>query len=262
MKTFTSHFDLIKSNLENNKHFAFIRFSDGELFILQNKRLELNENHFIIGDQVGGGWYNKEEQKQFLPDKHQFFREKLIESLKYNEPNFYRGICTQPDCDNETFKWMVDLAGGDSETLTWAALMINGNYERYLKEIVPIFSSKDIILIVNEGANINNLPFKVKKDFRVGTNCLINNYDLIDEIEKYVIDNDIKDHLFLVSAATLSNLIIHRLHKLSKDNSYLEIGSSLNPIMDMVGWKGSRAYLREFWMNENRHYLNMYPVWE
>jgi hypothetical protein len=261
MKTFNGDFNKIKSHLLNGTNFSFTRFSDGELFVLQNKRLELNEDHYIIGDQRGGGWYNKEEQKTFIPGEHEFYRKKLEESLACNLPKFYRGICTRPDVDLDTFNWMVDLGGGDSETLTWSNLFINGNYEKFINEIVPIFKTKKVILVVNESANINKLPFKVEKDFRVGTNCFINNYGLIDEIKTYITENNIKNHLILVSAASLSNLIIHELHKLNTNNTYLEIGSTLNPIMDMEGWKGSRGYLREFWLGQGRHHLNMECIW-
>jgi hypothetical protein len=260
-KTFFNDFYKLKYYLQNNIHFSFTRFSDGELFVLQNKRLELNENHYIIGDSVGGGWYNKEEQKKFIPGEHEYFRQKLEDCLKCDLPMFYRGICTKPDVDVNTFNWMINLAGGDSETLTWSNLLINGNYEKYLNEIVPLFNDKEIIMIVNESANLNKLPFKVKKDFRVGTNCFINDYHLIEIIKKYIIDNNIKNHLFLVSAASLSNLLIHQLHILSKENTYFEIGSTLNPIMEMDGWKGSRGYLREYWLGQHRNYLNMICLW-
>lgn len=261
MKTFNGDFQKIKNYLLNGTNFSFTRFSDGELFVLQNKRLELNEDHYIIGDQRGGGWYNKEEQKTFIPGDHEFFRKKLEESLSCNLPKYYRGICTRPDVDLDTFNWMVDLGGGDSETLTWSNLWINGNYEKFINEIVPIFKTKKVILIVNESANINKLPFKVEKDFRVGTNCFINDYGLIDEIKNYINENNLKDYLILVSAASLSNLIIHELHKVNTNNTYLEIGSTLNPIMEMEGWKGSRGYLREYWLGQGRYHLNMDCTW-
>jgi hypothetical protein len=262
MKTFKGDFEKIKKMLENSENFSFTRFSDGELFVLQNKRLELNNDHYIIGDQIGGGWYNKEEQKKFIPGEHEFFRKKLEESLQYTDSNFYRGICTPPDVDIKTFRWMIELSGGENETLTWSNLLINGNYERFLNEIVPIFSQKKVIMVVNESANINKLPFKVYKDFRVGTNCFINNYDQIEVIKKYIVSNGIENHLFLISAASLSNLLIHELHLLNNKNTYFEIGSTLNPVMEMEGWKGSRGYLKEYWLGQNRHYLNMVCTWD
>lgn len=261
MKTFIGDFDKLKFNLENNINFSFTRFSDGELFVLQNKRLELNDDHYIIGEEKGYGIYTNEEHKQFIPEKHEFFRKKLEESLACNLPNFYRGICTRPDVDFSVFKWMIDLAGGDSETLTWANLLINGNYERYMKEIVPIFAKKEIIFVVNENANFNDLPFSVQKDFRVGKNSFINDYYLIDIIKKYIIDNNVTDKLFLVSAASFSNLLIHELHKTSNKNTYLEIGSSLNPLLSLDSWKHSRCYLQEYWLNKPKYYLNMECLW-
>jgi hypothetical protein len=261
MKTFQEHFEKIKNYIQKEINFSFTRFSDGELFVLQNKRLELNEDHYIIGDQKGYGWYNKEEQKKFVPGEHEFYRKKLEECLQCNEPNFYRGICTAPDVDNQTFRWMVDLAGGDSETLTWSNLLINGNYERFINEIVPLFKNKKIVIVVNESANIKKLPFDVVKDFRVGTNSFINDYPLIETIKDYIKNNNIENHLFLVSAASFSNLLIHELHLLSDKNTYLEIGSTLNPIMEMEGWKGSRGYLREYWLGQSRNYLNMNCTW-
>ena len=42
MKTFQEHFEKIKNYIQKEINFSFTRFSDGELFVLQNKRLELN----------------------------------------------------------------------------------------------------------------------------------------------------------------------------------------------------------------------------
>jgi hypothetical protein len=261
MKTFESHFNLLKNKIENNENFAFLRFSDGELFVLQNKRLELNENHYVIGNYLGVGNYNKEEQKKFIPEDNQKERELLFDSLKHKQKNYFKGICTRPDVDYETFKWQIDIAGGDDEHLTWANLFINGNYEKYLNEIVPMFKTKKIIMVVNESAKIEKLNFNIIKDFRVGTNCFINNLDIIDKIFNYIEENKISDCVFLISAASLSNLIIHKLYSNFPNNTYIDIGSSLNPIMEMEGWKGSRAYLREYWLGQPKNYLKMVCTW-
>jgi hypothetical protein len=260
-KTFDGDFDIFKEKLQNRENFSFIRFSDGELYILQNKRLELKENHYIIDNVAGPGWYNSEEQKEFIPGKHDFYRRKLEESLRYNKPNFYRGICTKPDVNQSTFNYMINLSGGDETWLTWANLFINGNYPRYVEEIVPLFKDREIIMIVNESADLSGLPFPVKKDFRVGTNCFINNYGLIEELKKYIDDNGIENHLFLISAASLTNLIGHQLHMHNPNNSYIDIGSTLNPLMKMEGWKGSRTYLLEYWEGHPANYTKMKCQW-
>jgi hypothetical protein len=261
MKTFKGDFDKLKNKLSNGENFAFTRFSDGEVFVLQNRRLELNEDHYIIGGSRGSGRYNKEEQKRFIPDEHEFFRQKLEDSLKFKKDNYYRGISCKCCIGEELFKWQVDLAGGDDETLTWANLWNNGNYESFIKEMMILFSEKEIVIVVNESANIKNLHFNIKKDFRVGTNCFINDYDLIEKMKSYITENNIENHVFLVSAASLSNLIIHQLYEFNDKNTYIDIGSTMNPIMDMEGWKGSRVYLREFWMKQPRMFLDKTCIW-
>jgi hypothetical protein len=261
MKTFRGDFDLLKNKLINNEHFGFSRFSDGEMVVLQNKRLELNENHYIVGNQTGSGYYNKEEQKKFDPKEHQFYRNKLIESIQFKKENYYKGISCRCCVGQENFDFQVDISGGDNSDLTWANLWNNGNYKSFLTEILPIFKDKKIIIIINESANLNKLPFFVEKDFRVGTNCFINNYDLIEQVKQYITDNKIKNHVFLISAASLSNLLVHQLFQFNCENTYIDIGSTINPIVEMEGWKGSRSYLREYWLNESKNALNKICIW-
>ncbi len=256
METFKGDFQKLKNKLLNNENFAFLRFSDGELFVLQNKRLELNEDHYVIGDGRGYGRYNKEEQKKFIPGEHEFYRQKLEDSLVFKKENYYKGISCKCCVGEESFNWQVNLAGGNDETLTWANLWNNGNYESFMNEIFPIFSDKEIVIVVNESANVEKLSLNIKREFRVGTNCFINNYDIIEKMKEYITENNVTNHVFLISAASLSNLIIHQLYEFNDRNTYIDVGSTLNPIMDMEGWKGSRAYLREYWLNEPKMYLN------
>ena len=261
MKTFEGHFDLFKEKLQKGENFAFVRFSDGELFILENKRLELNNDHYIIGNQRGYGQYNEEERKKFDPETNQENRQLLINSLQHKQHNYYKGICCRCCATQEQFDFQINLAGGDSEFMTWANLFINSNYERFVKEFIPEIRKKKIIFVVNKSAELKLLKMDIVKDFRVGENCFINDLIVIDNIEKYVEENDIQNHLFLVSAASLTNLIIHRLFSKFPNNTYLDIGSTLNPLMKMEGWKGSRDYLREFWLNTPKLYLNKHCIW-
>ena len=66
MKTFKVEFDKLLSKLKTKENFAFTRFSDGELFIMQNKKIILASNHYVTGDIKGPNIYTEEEQKQFL----------------------------------------------------------------------------------------------------------------------------------------------------------------------------------------------------
>lgn len=259
-------FEKFKSNLINGKNFAYIRFSDGELYIINNKYLELGDFGYNLGGNSGYAYYGKEEYKLFDPEKHSFYREKLLNSLSYNEKNYYKGIPTQSQCSPHNFDFdeILKISGGDSEFLTFSDLLNTINYRKFIEEVLPILANKKVIMIVNEIANTSKLPFQVVKDFRVGSNCFINDYDIIEKIKQYIHENNIKNHIFLFSAASLSNVIIHQLYSMNKENTYIDIGSTLNPIMDMEGWIGTRTYLREYWdpnFNPDQKLIDWKPVW-
>ena len=97
MKTFKSAFDKLLYKIYNQENFAFTRFSDGELFIMQDKVLVLADDHYITGEITGPNKYTKEEHKEFYPEKHQMYREKLLECYTHNQDHYYMGICTSTD---------------------------------------------------------------------------------------------------------------------------------------------------------------------
>jgi len=255
MKDFSKEFDKIKKLLVEGTPFAFSRFSDGEVTVLQNNVVVLAEDHFIQGDLHGddvkfGGNYLPEEQKEFRPDKHEFYHKKLVEAFKFRKKNYFKGIPSQgASYGDVSWKFCTELYGeGDDDHLTFASLMINGNYHRFVTEILPEFSNKKVVMICNELGDFNKLPFDVVKDFRCGTNCMINDYNLIGKISKWIEDNDVTNHVFLFSAATLSNYLIHQLFKHYDTNQYIDIGSSLGFHLDLKGCY-YRGYLQFYWLN-------------
>lgn len=222
MKDYVKAFDVLLNKIKNRENFAFSRFSDGELDILKNKYVLLADNHFVSGDLKGNGRYTEEEHKEFIPEQHQMHRKLLIESFKYNEKGYYKGICTSSDAHvgSQSFKWMIDLHGGDHENLTYSNLLINSNYKRFVEEMVPLFLNRDIIYIVNEAANTDNLPFEIKKKFSIGSNCMVDNFDTAESVRKYIEENNIKDHIVLCSAASLSNFVTYKCYKENQKNTF------------------------------------------
>ena len=128
------------------------------------------------------------------------------------------------------------------ENLTWANIFVNSNYSIYTKSIIPEYSKHNIILVINENAKIDYLPFKekIKKVFYIKNNAYENSYNTINIIKEYIETNNIKDHLFLFCAGPFGNLLTHQLWTFSKENQYLDIGSTLDPLM-LLG--GTRGYL-------------------
>lgn len=262
-KTFKNEFDKFLKKLKDKENFAFARFSDGELFILQNKKVVLAENHYVTGDIKGPNKYTKEEQKEFDPQIHQFYREKLIECFKYKKENYFKGICTSSDAHvgSESFQYQVKLHGGDHESLTYSNLLINSNYKRFVEDMLPVIAEREIIYVVNELADTTRLPFNIKKKFIIGSNCMINDYKVIDEVKNYIKENDISNHIILCSAASLSNYIIHDCFKENNNNTFIDIGSCLNPLLNLEGWVYTRGYLTDYWLGQKNHFGSQVDVW-
>ncbi len=257
MKNFRGDFVKLKTKLENKEPFAFSRYSDGEMYILQNKELVLDNGLIQIGDEKQGGVYQSPDFKHFDPKEHGFYQQKLVESLQYKQHNYFKGISCSCCVGKEAFDWQVDLAGGDDESLTWANLWVNGNYPLFITHILPIFYSRDCVFIGHEDANLNRLPFFVK-DFRVGYNAMINDYGKIEDIKKWIKEENIENHLFLFSASTFTNLAVVELFREFPNNTYIDIGTCLTPMMDMPTHRG---YLQAFWNYRPNQDIQKICVW-
>jgi hypothetical protein len=261
-KDFDKIFDLFLQKIVSVENFAFTRFSDGEMFILQNQPVVLADNYFVTGQTIGRNRYTAEEQKQFIPEHHQFYRQKLIEAFQHKQKNYYKGICPREDVGEENFQFQLSLHGeGDDEHLTYASALINKNYRRFVEEMVPLFSNRDIIYVANEMANLDGLPFKVKKHFPIGSNCPVNNYDTVEKVRSYIRDNKLADNIVLNSAASLSNYITHECFKENPNNTFLDVGSCLNPYLSLEGWKYTRGYLTHYWLNSGSPYGSLGGTW-
>lgn len=261
MKNFKKEFWKIHSLLKSNIPFCFIRFSDGEFFILKNKELKLDSGGYTIGESKGQGYYPNEEGKHFLPGRDDFFRGELLNSFKHSQSNYFKGICTRTDLGKEDYDFQISLLDDKSEEfLTFSNLFINSNYELYMNELIPLLKSKNkIAMVMNENCKIDKLPFNVDKVFHVGNNCIINNFGLADEISDFLSDKE--GWIVLCSASSLSNIIGYKCFKRNPKNTIIDIGSSLNPLLGLTGWIYSRDYLKHYWIGLKSYYCLREEVW-
>jgi len=253
-KNFYNSFYNLMYKLESGENFAFTRYSDGELDIMQNYYVKLSTDTVQRGEEkLNVHPYPEEDHKEFDPEKHQESRNLLLEAYRHRQKNYYKGIpcpCCVPE---QRVKEMIDLHGkGDEEHLIWANQLVNANYPRFIREMVPRLCQKKIILVGNDkiqwppaNPEIKKMfPFEVKETFRVGYNCFANDLDKVEEISEYIEKHDIKDHVFLFSAASLSEILIYKLFSRYPNNTYIDIGTTLHPIL---GLTVARDYLKAFW---------------
>jgi len=247
-KTYKGDFEKFYNKIKNKEHFSFCKFSDGELYILKNQLLILGPNpeHHSYQDNI--------DHKHFDPNLHQFYRQKLFDSLKYKSNNYYVGICAPSDYGDSDFYFLKNESGQDEEHLTWANLFVNSNYISFMEKMIPEFSQYEIIIVCNEKSDLTKAPFynKIIKDFRVGPNCIINDYKLVNEIGDYVKNNNIKGKLFIFCCSSLGNYLCQTLNQIEPENTYFDAGSTLNPFLGLSTDRGYlQAALGNLWRGQN-----------
>tara|TARA_R100000005_G_C4940733_1_gene165355 strand:- start:85 stop:861 length:777 start_codon:yes stop_codon:yes gene_type:complete len=243
---FKKDFFKLLGKLKRGENFAYTRFSDGEIAIMQGKILVLQDDRVIFGDTVHNFGYSENDHKEFDPKRDKFLTDKLIEAYKHKQEDYFvGGICRNCTCASQEFgPWMRELYGEDDDSAMSTNLLVNSNYPMFVNHFIKEFKNKSVVIVCNENAKFDNLPFEVVKDFRVGKNCIINDHHLVDEMKAYIDDNNVEDHVFLFSASSLSEVLIYELFKHNSKNTYIDIGTTLHPYLDM---ELARDYLRAYW---------------
>jgi len=238
-------FELLRK-IKNHENFAFTRFSDGELFIMQNKELNLRKESVVVGDIVYNFGYDEEDHKHFDPVKHQFLKDALLDAYTYKKDNYFvGGICSNCTCASMEHKdWMQEQYGNMDKNYMTTNLLVNSNYEIFMSQMLPEIKKRELVIVCNERATFPDKDLKIKKHFKVGKNCIVNDWHLIEEISNWIADNNIEDYLFLFSASSLSEVLIHQLYKKYDNNTYIDIGTTMNK---SLGLSLKRDYLKSYW---------------
>ena len=256
-KNFRGDFLLLLSKLREKEPFAFIRFSDGEQYILDNEELKLDEGLIQIGDHKQGGIYKQADFKHFDPKEHGYVRDLLVNSYLHKQNNYFKGIGC-PCCNSNEYKnRQLDMVGGDSDDLTWANLWVNGNYSTFITMVLPELYNNECVMICHKDAKIDKLPF-VKKDFRVGYNAMVNDLSVIDDIDDWISENKIEGKVFLFSASSFTNIAVYKLYKKYPKNTFIDIGTCLTPMMNMPTHRG---YLEAFWGYRGGQDIQKICIW-
>lgn len=256
-KDILSHFWTLQKKLKSGEPFAFTRFSDGEMFVMMNKHLKLDGDATTVSGAKAGIGYSKEDHKEFDPEKHSDFRNKLVEAYKHQQKNYFVGLSCPCCVGTENNKWMKEERGQDDEYLTWANLLVNAQYPLFLNHMVPLLKGKKVVVICNKAADLNDLPFEVCKDFRIGANAMINDQNLLEDIPEWLKAQE-GPFVFLFAAASLSNLLIYSLFKEFPENTYMDIGTTLNPFMKLPI---ARDYLKGYFLKSGSPDIHKRCVW-
>ena len=226
-KSFNRSIEYIYKKLKDEDHFSFSKYADGEYAILRNIPITNCDN-----------W-------SFIPERHEIERHYLLDSFQYNHLNYYVGIscpCCQP---MDHVKWMRDNVR--TENVTWANIFVNDNYSFFVDHFLPVFNnwSGSVTLVAFKDGLNKSMPFKVNNYIPLNIGSWLNpDLEKIIEISSELACKE-NNQLFLFSGGPLGNILAHQLHLVNKNNTYLDIGSTINPWI--VG--NNRGYLRN---NKNK----------
>jgi hypothetical protein len=211
VKTFRCELSKFRIKLEGHEAFAFSRYGDGELGILRNELIDDIE------------YKNDPEDTAYLQ-----VRRMLLESLRYTHEQYYVGISCPHCIGEDDFNWLRRISQQDDEHLTFACLFVNSNYSDYTRHLLPLFGEYEVVLVCNREASTERLPFHVRNDFRIGMNAWKDDQGVVDEIKKYIEASSVEGSLFLFCAGPFGCLLAHQLHSLYPNNTYLDVGSTLD----------------------------------
>jgi hypothetical protein len=257
---FKKDFLRLLKKLKNGENFAFSRYSDGEVFVMQGKKLVLATDHVIVDNVKHGFGYPEDDYKHFDPEENQDVQDKLLQAFSYEKKNYFVGVgCGNCTCAiREHIPWLLERYKNGADHMTTPNLFVNANYPLFISHYIPEFKKKKIVLVCSENADLTEMPFEVVKDFRVGRNCIVNDHGLAEVIKQWISDNDVQDHVFLFSASSLSEILIHELFKSCDKNTYIDIGTTLHKYMKLGN---ERNYLRAYWGGQNRPELFQICNW-
>jgi hypothetical protein len=224
-KSFRGDIDIFLGMLERKEPFAIARYGDGELAVIQNKQLDNGEFSF------------------YRNEKWQAARQLLIESFKYQAPNYYVGIGCPCCIGQEDFDYSVEESGQSITNLTWSNIFVNSNFDYFAEKGLPLFDKFDHkVITFNKTGSIAKLPFGVDRVLLVGKNAWVDDQPIISRIEDLA--RTVSGALFLFAAGPFANILVTKAHAANPENTYIDIGSALNKYLFIGQQQTSRGYLR------------------
>jgi len=237
-KSYQEDIKIFHKALLNRENFSFSKFCDGEWAVIQNQ--PINNKEF---------WFDPNEPKD------QYKRASLINAFQFDHQNYFVGITCVNVFGLETHKAMKRICGLQEYKLTWADIWVNSNYSFYLKNIIPTYRERQTVLFCNSNSKVENLPFEPRAIFNISYNAWEDNWSTIEEAKKYIAQNNIQDHIFLFCCGPFGNILCHQLTQFNDRNTYLDIGSTLNPLLKSAGFE------RDYYMGNN-FFSNLIGAWE
>ena len=232
-------FQSINLLLKLHRPFTFIRFSDGEMEIIHNSKLVIEEGSVEWRGGRNPASYPVFDNKTFLPDRDQDFRAALIQAAAFSANHYFKGIRTQGELGARDKSRMIELNGYKTDGLTFSDLLINQNWRSFLSTTLPlILNHKDVTFLGNFRAR----PKLLKASFghiEIGDDVIPRFQGVMSRVMPNLETLPFAS-IVVSSASSLTNLAGHALFQIRPDITFIDVGTALNPFIGLE--EGRREY--------------------
>lgn len=252
-KDFRSHIRLVEMLLRKGVPFAFNRISDGEMFMLQRRRIELGARGAEIdGIVVNRQKFSKWDEKSFDPERDTYILSELPKVLQSTNPLYLLGVPCPCCGEKSEIQWVRNAS---SATLTWANLLVNSNYKYFIESVFPYIQTQRVMAALNHIAKedaFSSCPSF--SHFKVPNN-VIQCAQLVVERFLERCSSLQRGTVVLVGASVVAKIMIHKGYKEYPNLTFIDVGTTLNPI---VGLGLGRDYLRDYWLRTTKRQRSPY----
>lgn len=230
--TADEHLKLFVDNLSTKKPFSFIRFSDGEIEILKNRYLEIDNGKTVFRGRSFRNDFPKFDSKRFDPLIHQNIRKDLLAAATFNQEEFFKGIPTAHNNAVIDREFMLRLNGGYTHQMTFSDLFLNSNYQNYRDYVVPLFGEFENIYVISNYRSKLTGVLTQAKHISIPDNFFESYDDVLEEVMSKL-QNIESGSIIISSASSLSNVVAHRIALEKSDITFIDVGTSLNDILGL-----------------------------
>jgi hypothetical protein len=226
MRNFNNDFDFFWKKIVDGDNFTFTRYADGEVMLM---------NGIAVGNNTQA--YNVD--KWNSPNKLTKVGKELLTTMNHTEGDYYYAISATSDSSSD-YNFLSGKIKQTTDNITFVNLWINANYGKMKTNYSHL--KRDVIVLCNHKAKKENFPFNVTDITPFPDDCINfweNNSEefITDILEKYGSE---KDKLFFISCGPVSEIIIHRLYENNPNNTYVDVGSSID---EFVHGKITRPFM-------------------
>lgn len=236
------HIDLdrFEEFIRKKKAFTFVRFSDGEIEILRNRRLVIADGITEFRGKTFRNSFLDFDKKTFCPENGGAIRKDLLASAMYKNNDYYKGIPTAHNNAIDDREFLLRLNGGFTQQMTFSDLFFNSNFMRARLDFFPAILEQfsDFFMVGNWRCRLSGILSKGNL-IKIPDNFFSSYKDTLKTVlSKLILAPE--SALVLSSASSLSNVLGYKLYQHRPDITFLDIGSGLN---DLIGLSsGKRAY--------------------